>query len=213
MTFNKLILATTFALSAALSTPVLACDDVPVSSPANELGILFAQPGFNRDLGCGEFEFASLNSHYGSSFVDRWKFTVAADSTASISLYDVEVDLGPLDYEEPYLKPRNKHSLPDFDASKVFDTQNLSFTLYDQNGTLLGQGEEGETLGGLNLLAGQWYTLKVSGDVAGLFGSAYHGALDTCVVPVPLGDSAPLLGSALAVLALRLRNRAGLRKA
>lgn len=206
MKFKGIISATVLTLSAILSAPSFACS--PSDGGFDNGGILSSHPRQNKNLDCGEYEFAGLNSHYNSSFVDRWKFTVAEDMTASISVFDIEVgaDLPTLDNNDYKTEKHGKKS-QHFDSSKIFDTRNLTFRLFDGEGNLLGKAHENETLSGLNLLAGQWYTLKVSGRVGGLFGSVYHGTLETCVTEVPLGDTAPLLGSALGLLALRLRKR------
>ncbi|MFT3930550.1 MAG: hypothetical protein QM709_09685 [Spongiibacteraceae bacterium] len=206
MKFRGIISAAVLTLSATLSAPTFACS--PDDGGFIDGGILSSQPRQNKNLECGEYEFASLNSHYNSSFVDRWKFTVAEDMTASISVFDIEVGTDFQAYDSgEYNTENHGKKLKHFDTSKIFDTRNLTFRLFDGEGNLLGKAHENETLSGLNLLAGQWYTLKVSGRVAGLFGSAYHGTLETCVTEVPLGDTAPLLGSALGLLALRLRKR------
>lgn len=208
MKIQGIISAAVLMLSVVLSAPTHACSHSNDDSGAvNDSGLLFTQPKMNKNLGCGEFEFASLNSHYNSSFTDRWKFTVAEDSTASISVFDLELGLPDTQTSEFANGHLNSKSSKHLDTAKIFDTKNLTFSLYDDEGNLLGKAHENETLSGLNLVTGEWYTLKVSGKVAGLFGSAYHGTLETCVTPVPLGDSAPMLGSALALLAFSHRKR------
>lgn len=114
--------------------------------------------------------------------------------TASIKVLDLELDLD--------------ESNPLSGTAKIFDTTNLKFTLYDrETAQFLGWANENETLASYNLLAGREYVVKVYGDIGGIFGSSYHGILETSVTEVPLGDTAPLLGSALGLLALRLRKR------
>lgn len=192
MKIQGIISATVLMLSAVLSAPAFACSSTPDNGGINESGILLAEPNQNRNLGCGAFEFAGLHSDHDSHFLDRWKFTVAEDTTASITVFDIELGF----------------DLPRTDGAKIFDTKNLAFTVFDDDaGKFLGWANENETLGGIHLVAGRDYTLKVFGDVGGTFGSTYHGTLETCVAPVPLSDTAPMLGSALALLAFSYRKR------
>lgn len=206
MKIHGIVSAIALTVSAALSAPAFACSSGEISG-----GILFGQPNQNENLSCGAYEFGGVNSLYNSSFNDRWKFTVAEDTIASISVFDMELGLDLPENELPtaaYKQSKSK-SLQHVDTTKIFDTKNLSFTLFDnESGQFLGWAGENETLSGLSLVAGRLYTLKVYGDVGGIFGSAYHGTLETCVTEVPLSDTAPLLGSALGLLALRLRKRA-----
>ena len=173
--------------------------------PRNLLSVF---PGANRDLSCGEYDFAGANWHFGSSFVDRWAFTVAEDSIATISVTDIELGLN---FPTDGSKWSEDGAAAKLDSLKIFDTRNLTFSLFDEDGSLLGSAVEGESLTNLSLAAGDWYLLRISGTTAGLFGSAYYGVLDTtCVTEVPLGGAGPLLGSALALLVLgRDRRRGG----
>lgn len=204
MKIHGIVSAVVLTVSAALSAPAFACSSGEISG-----GILFSQPNQNENLSCGEYEFAGVNSLFNSSFNDRWKFTVSEDTIASISVFDMELGLDSPENELPTAANKHSKSFQHVDTTKIFDTKNLSFTLFDnETGQFLGWAGENETLSGLSLVAGRLYTLKVYGDVGGIFGSAYHGTLETCVTQVPLSDTAPLLGSALGLLALRLRKRA-----
>lgn len=181
MKMQRIISAIALTVGAALSAPTF----------ADNGGILFNNAGQNENLGAGTYEFANTYSGTNYSFVDLWTFTVAENSVASVSVFDVELDS---QANEP---------------AKIFDTTNLRFTLFDrETGEFLAWANENQTLSGFNLLAGRWYTVKVFGDVGGLFGSAYHGSLETGVASVPLSDTAPLLGSALALLILRRKRAA-----
>lgn len=183
MNIQRIISAAVLTVSTVLSAPTFAC------SPGG--GVLFKEAQQNENLGCGIYEFANVNS---DSFVDRWSFTVGENMTASIKVLDLELDLD--------------ESNPLSGTAKIFDTTNLKFTLYDrETAQFLGWANENETLASYNLLAGREYVVKVYGDIGGIFGSSYHGTLETYVTEVPLSDTAPLLGSALGLLALRLRKR------
>lgn len=183
MKIQGIISAVVLTVSAALSAPAFAC------SPGG--GVLVKEAQQNENLGCGIYEFANVNS---DSFVDRWSFTVEENMTASISVFDLELD------------PDGSNPLSG--TAKIFDTENLKFTLYDrETAQFLGWANENETLATYNLLAGREYVVKVYGDIGGIFGSSYHGILETSVTEVPLGDTAPLLGSALGVLVFSYRKR------
>lgn len=147
-------------------------------------GILSNEAQQNENLGCGKYEFANINTE---SFTDRWSFTVSENMTALISVFDLESE---------------------DDSTSTFDTTNLQFTLYDrETAQFLGWANENGTLGTFNLVTGREYVIKVYGDIGGISGSSYQGLLDTSVAEVPVGPTAPLLGSALGLLALRLRKR------
>ena len=195
MKIKKFFSTTVLVLSAVLSAPAFAHFAPP------EDGVLSSHPQYNKNLTEGEYEFGDVHGKFGKFFSDRFKFTVAEDSTASITVNDLELSLG--DLGQGNFKPLKKSgSLPN-----LIDIKNLSFRLFDNTGNLLGSGGDGDTLTNLNLFAGNWYTLKVTGRVSGLFGGAYSGTLDINPTAVPLGDTAPLLGSALALLGLRYRKR------
>jgi hypothetical protein len=186
---------------------------------------------WNRNLDAGDYVFGK--AHTSGSFLDEWKFTLAEDSSVTISLHDLELTL-PFGYTDIFSDHgRNedrRHS--DHDrrddrddrhhsnrygsnghhggnpSGSLLDNKYLTFSLFDSNDNLLGSSGENGSLTGLNLIAGEWYTLTVSGKVAGLFGSFYYGKLSVePVQAVPLGDTLPLFGSALALLALRARKK------
>lgn len=201
MKIKKIISATVLTISAFLSVQTQAHDAENIFDSA---GLLFSSENLNKNLDEGEYEFAKYHARFGSSFTDRWKFTVEQDSVASLSVFDIE-----LGFDIPGLELASQAGSGTnfFNTAQIFDTQNMVFSVFDSQHNLLGSAHENETLDGLNFVAGQWYTLKVSGVIGGFFGSAYHGALDITPTPVPLGDSAPMLGSALALAALRFRKR------
>ncbi|HEY3698118.1 MAG TPA: hypothetical protein VGK97_02225 [Spongiibacteraceae bacterium] len=206
MKIKEIICATMLMLIAVLSAPTYAS-----SISFGNADVLYTNPNLNKKLTTGEYDFAGSHSRFGSSFKDRWKFTVAENSTASISVYDLETSFGKSNSGLPQTSFRQSRQFgrARIDTSKIFDTKNMTFSLFDSKGKLLGSAGENGTLSGLNLVAGKWYTLQVSGIVGGFFGSSYHGVLDInpTVTAVPLGDTAPLFGSALALLALRYRKR------
>lgn len=207
MKIRKFISATMLALIAALSAPAFA------SSISLSSDVLHINPSLNKKLEPEEYDFSNLHLRYGASFTDSWKFTVADNSTASISVYDLEVNFWNLGFAQPNSpQPLQHFSRHSINTSKIFDTKYMVFSVFDYKGDLIGSAGENGTLSNLNLLAGKWYTIQVSGKVNGYFGSAYHGALEINPMPVPLGDTAPMLGSALALLALRLRGELRLRK-
>lgn len=206
MRIKEIIYVTMFMLIAVLSVPTYAS-----SVSFSNADVLYTNANLNKNLTSGEYDFAKLHSRYGSSFKDQWKFTVAENSTANISVYDLETSFGKPSSRLPQTSFRQSRQFgrARIDTSKIFDTKNMTFSLFDSKGKLLGSANENGTLSDLNLVAGKWYTVQVSGKVGGFFGSSYHGVLDVnpTVTPVPLGDTAPLFGSALALLALRCRKR------
>jgi hypothetical protein len=139
--------------------------------------------------------------------LDEWKFTLATNANVSINLFDMEVPLSGANQLLSFGGNTNTshHGSPSQNTSYLLDNQYLTFSLFDQDGKLLSTAGEDGTLSASNLVAGQWYTMAVGAKVNGAFGSAYYG--NVSVAPVPLGDSLPLFGSALALLALRRRSR------
>jgi hypothetical protein len=148
MNTKGLFSAIAITLSATLSTPALAC------SQDNDMtsGILSSYPHHNQSLDFGEYAFASVNSHHNSSFTDRWKFTVAEDMIAAISVFDIEVGFASNDQTSIGKSQKNIENSPkSFDISKIFDTKNMAFTLFDDDaGQFLGWAHENETLSGLH---------------------------------------------------------------
>lgn len=190
---------------AAAATLISALSAPAFSAAISTADVLYTGASFNTNLDDGEYDFASQHATYGSKFVDRWKFTVADSSTASISIYDLETSFGKPVSIKPAKFRQLKQNRPQINTSKIFDTTGLTLSIYNPRGKLIASAGENETLENLNLIAGKWYTIEVRGKVNGFFGSSYHGVLDINPTPVPLSDSAPLLGSALALLALRKR--------
>ncbi len=179
------IISAAVLTSAVLSAPAFAC-----APGEGVLDTLSNTPGVITDITCGKYEFSGINSEYDTWFSNRWTLYATEDLTVSVSVFDFESDLDDAD-------------------GKKFDTRDLSFTVFDNDaGQFLGWASENETLSSLQLTAGKWYTLKVYGNVGGIEGSTFSGILETSVTQVPVGPTAPLLGSALGLLALRLRKRA-----
>ena len=197
------------ALSAAVAIPTVAhATSVRSISPTFPAQIQdrswqaegeLSQDQLNKYLGTGDYEFADLHKS-GKSFLDEWSFTLADAGNVTINLFDLTLPGTGTTY---LLQDgdHNKHGKTDF--SNLLDNKFLTVSLFDHAGSLLGTAGENGTLSVLGLAANEWYTLAVSGKAVGLLGGVYHG--DLSVAPVPLGDTLPLLGSALAVLALRTR--------
>ena len=200
MKIYRVILA---VLITALSVPALA------ASVSFEQDVLYRNPSLNRNLKGDEYDFAGQHSRYGSKFQDSWKFTVAEDTTASISIFDVETSFSQPSAVRSSKSRQLRQRRTSLNTRKIFDTTNLTLSLFDYRGQLIGQTGENGTLSGLDLIAGKWYTIKISGKVSGFFGSSYRGVLDLnpAPTPVPIGGTAPMLGSALAFVALRLRTK------
>jgi hypothetical protein len=196
--FSAMTLALAVSLPIAAQATSLSASDLLAEETS---GVLHTKPKWNKDLEAGDYAFAATHDKHPSSYFDIWKFTLAEDSNVSISLTDIEV---PLNGALPAAFSGDKHSNPEQYCSEygmLLDSKYLTFSLFDKGGNLLGAAGEDGTLTALNLLAGEWYTLTVSAKVGGIFGSAYHGSME--VQPVPLGDTLPLFGSALLVLAIR----------
>jgi len=153
-----------------------------------DLEILHQKDSKNRNLDAGEYAFFGLHAAGTHGFFDDWSFTLDQNSGISISLLDIEIPL-----------PGSVQGY-----SNLFDSKYLSVNLFNGAGQLLGSTGENGVLEVNNLLAGEWYTLTVSGKVNGLLGSAYFGTM-LVGTEIPLGDSLPLFASALVVLALRGR--------
>ena len=160
-----------------------------------DLNILHQKDWKNRDLETGEYAFFAFHSPIGSGFFDDWSFSLADNANVSISLFDIEIPLG---FDFGVEKDGKSSGTP-----YLFDSKFLTVSLFDGAGHLLGSTGEDGILEVSNLLAGEWYTLTVSGKVNGLLGAGYLGSLQ--IAEVPLGDSLPLFGSALLVLAIRGR--------
>jgi hypothetical protein len=193
------------ALMSALSAPAFA---TAISDP----DVLYKRPNLNKNLDAGEYDFAGQHARYGSKFQDSWKFSVAdTTSTASISIYDIEKNLEKPSTVKATSFRQRRQGRGQINTAKIFDTTNLTLSIFNDRNQLIGKTGENGTLDNLNLIAGKWYTIKVSGKVSGFYGSSYRGVLNynNAPMPVPLGDTAPMLGSALALLAMRLRKKAG----
>lgn len=224
MKIKGLFPALALTLNAAIALPSLAgtlsLDDYPGDLGAQALSPKAKQ---NKNLDDGEYVFAKAHVGYSSSFFDEWQFTLAQDADVSISLFDLKLpglggDLLAEHGRTPRGADRRHHHAYDFghrgpsfpDFSDLIGNKYLTVSLFDRSGNLLGTAGANGSLTALDLVAGEWYTLTVSGKVNGLLGSLYYGRLD--VTPVPLGDSLPLLGSALAVLVVRRGRQIAARK-
>lgn len=192
-------------LAAAIAVPTTApagtiklCDTHPRIDqllPGGSLDVLHENQRKNRNLTSGEYAFFGLNLPYGSGFLDDWSFTLADDSDISVRLFDAELPL-PTGFGTLF-----GSNSPGY----LFDTKYLTVSLFNSAGDLLGTTGENGILHISNLLAGEWYTLAVSGKVNGLLGSGYFGNLTLSTTDLPLGDSWHLFGSALLLLAIRAR--------
>ena len=117
-------------------------------------------------------------------FIDRWHFTLAEPSNLWVSIVDVET----------------------FSVGLSLNLIDLTIRLENSLGQVLGQASE-EGAGYFNvdsLLAGESYTLVVSGTVDGFLGGQYWASMR--VQPVPLPAGLWLLASALLVLFAKARS-------
>jgi hypothetical protein len=143
-------------LMAALSAPVFAA---PISFGSD---VLYGNPGFNRNLEIGEYKFGGkLNPRYGSKFGDTWKFTVATTSYASISIHDFESNFGKSNAIQQTKFRQLRQLRGSINSVKVFDTKNLTLSVFNQRGRLIGRTGEDGSVDNLNLIAGKWYTIAV----------------------------------------------------
>lgn len=210
-----------FISAAALMVAALLSAPVHASSVSLGPNVLHSNASLNKNLDIGEYDFSSQHSRRGSSFKDRWKFTVASSSTASISVSGLQTSSTnkSSSVRPTLLHQSQRFSRQSINTSKVFDSKSLTISVFDSKGKLIASAGESNALNDLDLIAGKWYTVQVSGKAKGSFVGTYHGALNInttlvptvaiapTVVPVPLGDTAPMMGSALALLTLRLRKR------
>lgn len=166
------------------------------------VSVLSSNPNDNLNLASSTYGFAQTHTPTPNSFFDEWQFSVAQASDVSISLFDIEIPLTPGNAGAVGASPTSASA----GNIKLLDNQFLTFSLFDQSGKLLGSAGENGTLSALNLVAGGLYTMTVSANVDGIFGSAYAGSMSVnSVAAVPLSDSMPLFGSALMLLAIRAR--------
>lgn len=199
MPFRRTLFALPVAIAATLPVGAKAAtlgdtwlDDSIYHQAGFDTLVLHAQPNRNRDLQEGNYVFAGMHGAF-AGFFDEWKFTLAEDAKVSITLRDLELSF---------------NDLPGVDSDRLLDNKYLTFSLFDRNDHLLGSAGADGTLSALNLLAGEWYTVTVSGRAAGLFGGFYYGNLGIeSVHAVPIGDSLPLFGCALLALAVRARKQ------
>lgn len=174
-------------------------------------GTLSQKDRLNKNLEGSDYAFADIHKS-GKSFLDEWSFTLADAGNVTINLFDFTLPGTSSNFLSQNSDDNNGHKGKN-DWSKngqgktnftnLFDNKFLTVSLFDHDGSLLGTAGENGTLSVLGLAANEWYTLTVSGKAVGLLGGVYHGDLN--VAPVPLGDTLPLLGSALAILALNKR--------
>ncbi len=190
-------------LVSALSTPAFA------SSFSFGADSLYSNPNLNKKLDMGNYDFSKQHSRYGSYFTDTWKFTVASDSSASISISDLGSTVGSshINRQAKFHQLQLRQFRGPINTSKVFSTNDLSISIFNNRGELIGKTDGNGKLDHLDLFAGNWYTIKVTGKVDGFFRGSYHGVFDCHPTEVPLGETAPMFGSALALLVWRVRRR------
>jgi len=186
------------ALSIALATPLFA-NATSLSNgpwfpePEEQLEFLSLKDCLNEGLEVGSYAFGSIHKSK-KGFFDSWSFSLAESSNLTINLFDIAYpDIGEsMANNLPFSKP-------------LLDNSFLTASLFDEAGNLLGTiGENGLlTLNGLQ--AETWYTLAVSGKAVGQLGGAYYGSIE--LSEVPIGDTLPLLGSALVTLAIVRRQK------
>ena len=230
MKLKQLISATLLTCGLGI-TPYVHATYVNDSCGSNDPTTLSTRDYKNQNLESGSYEFVQVHSNSGSTFDDLWGFSLAEDATASISVFDLELGLGD-NSSTLYPSGKQKHERHgnayghDFSDShsthwpasgKLFDNKFLSFSLFDEDGNLVGSAGENGVLSNLALQGGEWYTLAVSAQVKGMFGSAYHGtlgvtALESTPSAVPLGDSLPFFASSLGLLGLRFRKNLKLQR-
>lgn len=193
---------------------------VSTTVEADGFGVLSTKECKNDDLQSGTYDFVSMHEKTGKTFNDVWGFSLAKDATASISVFDLElasssVGTSLLQAQQQHGNSQNSHEKKNdswMSGGKLLDNKFLSFSLFDEDGNLLGSAGENGTLSNLALHAGEWYTLSVSAQVKGMFGSVYNGSLNVAPAAVPLGDSLPFFASGLGLLALRYRKRLQLQR-
>lgn len=161
----------------------------------------------NGELEAGSYLFGDYN-HAQKGFFDSWSFSLAETSDVTISLFDVALPGGDGFLTQDGTRGGKHQKSWQQYFSALLDNKFLTASLFDQEGVLIGSLGENGMLSALGLESGNQYTLAVSGKAAGLMGGIYYGSLDVNqVAHVPLGDTLPLFGSALLVLALRARRK------
>lgn len=203
MKLKNIISATLFTIGFGI-TPYVHAHYAVETVENNGAGVLSTHDQKNSNLEIGSYDFVQMHTKTGKTFTDLWGFSLASDETASISIFDLELSS---DNSSPTLQEFGKKYGATSTSSKLLDNKFLSFNLFDADGNLVGSAGENGTLSNLALHGGEWYTLSVSAQIKGIFGSAYHGVLDVAPSAVPLGDSLPFFASALGVLGLRYRKR------
>ena len=189
--FSAIILATTIQAplqALACTTPISA-----IQHSGSIKGINSSNP-WSGPLSAGNYAFSGEHSA-GSSFFEELTFSLATPSDVSIGLVDVAA--------VPATTLKNA-SASQF--SNLLGNKYLTFSLFDNAGKFLDSAGAGGTITALNLAAGDDYVLTVSGKASGVYGGIYTGNLSVAAVSeVPLGETAPLLGSALLMLMTRAR--------
>ena len=188
------------ALSICLSTPLYAAATnlggsrwhEPAWQPDDQLQALSLRSCLNGNLDSGNYLFGDYQRP-NQGFFNTWRFSLAETSDVTISLNDFD----------PSLPGFNFGALSN--NSSLFDNRYLSSSLFDEAGNLLGTVGEDGVLSLSGLQGNSWYTLAISGTSAGPLGGIYYGSVE--LAPVPIGDTLPLLGSALAVLAVVRRRK------
>ena len=188
---SAIILATT--IQAPLQA--LACT-APISNTQlddSNNGMTSSSP-WTAALSSGNYAFSGAHSA-GSSFFEELTFSLTTVSDVTIGI----VDVGAV----PVTTLMNASATQ---FSNLLSNKYLTLSLFDNSGKFLDSAGAGGTLTALNLAAGGDYVLTVSGKASGVYGGMYAGNLSVAAVSeVPLGETAPLLGSALLVLMARVR--------
>lgn len=198
--FSVIVFAATapMALQSSASTASI-CDTHHVSSGD---GLIFSN-SLSAPLTSGSYQFAGAH-RAGATFFEELTFSLPTTSNVSIDLTDVTLSIPTLGNSSA----AKLSSLPVFSnmsfLSNLLGNKYLTFSLFDNAGQLLGSAGAGTTLTALNLAAND-YVLTVSGRASGVLGGVYTGNL--AVTAVPIGDTAPLLGSALLMLMMRSRKQ------
>lgn len=187
---SAIILATT--IQAPLQA--LACT-TPISNTLDDSvnGMTSSTP-WTTPLSSGNYAFSGTHGA-SSSFFEELTFSLPTTSNVTIGIADVGA---------APVTPLKNASATQF--ANLLSNKYLTLSLFDSSGNILDSAGAGGTLMALNLAAGGDYVLTVSGKASGVYGGMYAGNLSvTAVSEVSLGETAPLLGSALLVLMARVR--------
>lgn len=211
MNLKKIISSVVFSIASVTSFSASAISLGSLGAYESELQSLSLRDCLNGNLEAGSYAFGDFNRS-NKGFSDNWTFSMAEAGDVTISLFDFVLPpelqsilqrMGGHGKHHGKKSHAMNQSMP---FSPFLDNSFLTASLFDENGNLLSTiGENGiMTLTGLQ--ANSWYTLAVSGTAVGKFGGLYYGSVE--MTAVPLGDTLPLFGSALIVLAVARRRSA-----